>query len=140
MRLVLAFITLNAVLVFVPSAGAQGEVDTEKALKVDTYCKENPDKVRLLDEDTLERCRGGQSFVIHGRDGDISIKPGQTRYFCIPEDDSNADKAEWIRSGGWYWHCGGSEERSRMAGSKYIKAVRYDDGSVRFFKVAIDSI
>ncbi len=133
MRLGILSIAVFALLGSSQIIGAE-DVDTEKALKVDTYCKENADKVRPLDDDTGDRCRGGQLVTIDGRDGKITLKPGQTRYFAIP------DKDDYNRDGGWYWWCSGSKERSRLKGARYIKVDRQDDGFMKWTKIAIDPI
>ena len=133
MRLSIAIAMLFAILGFGPLVQAQ-DVDSDAALKVDKYCKEHADKVRPLDDDTGDRCRGGQLVTIEGRDGKISLKPGQTRYFAIP------DKDDYNRDGGWYWWCSGSKEKSRLKGARYIKVDRQDDGFMKWTKIAIDPV
>jgi hypothetical protein len=116
------------------SRAEDDKVDTSVALKVDKYCKDNPVKVRVLDDDTGDRCRGGQLVTIEGRDGKITLKPGQTRYFALP------DKDDYNRSGGWYWYCSGTRGKSRLKGARYIKVIREADGFMRWYKIAIDPI
>jgi hypothetical protein len=55
-------------------------------------------------------------------DGDVVVKPGETKYF-----KRNKDIDDYTRSGGYYWKCCNSAERSRIRGSTYIKVVRKED-------------
>lgn len=54
-------------------------------------------------------------------DGDVVVRPGETKYFKIRKSD------DYTRSGGYYWKCCTSDERSRIKGSTYIKVVRKAD-------------
>lgn len=94
----------------------------------------NRDQRQFTTEATGDRCRDGQLVTIEGRDGKITLRPGQTRYFAVPaNDDGN-------RSEGWYWWCSGDKNRSRMRGAAYIKVDRAEDGFMRWHKIAIDAI
>lgn len=67
-------------------------------------------------------------------DGNVELLPGQTRYFRIKKFDS------YTKSGGWYWKCGNTEERSCITyGSErgiVVKAVRSGRGVVDWYSVA----
>ncbi len=54
-------------------------------------------------------------------DGDVVVMPGETKYFKIDKKD------DYTRSGGYYWRCCDSPERSRIKGATYIKVVRNAD-------------
>lgn len=54
-------------------------------------------------------------------DGEVVVKPGETKYFKIRKSD------DYTRSGGYYWKCCNSAERSRIKGATYIKVVRKED-------------
>lgn len=51
--------------------------------------------------------------------GIVTVLPGETKLFKI---DMKRD--EYTRSGGWYWWCGNSTERSKVAGAKLIQVTR----------------
>jgi len=65
-------------------------------------------------------------------DGDVVVKPGETKYFEINKTD------DFTRDGGFQWKCCGSSERSRIKGATYIKVVRKEDtGAFEEFWVEI---
>src|SRR5262245_26117179 len=65
-------------------------------------------------------------------DGNVILKPGEEKYFRIKQDD------DYTRSGGWYWKCGNSLEKSRIRGATHIKAVRSDRGVTDWYAVTIE--
>jgi hypothetical protein len=54
-------------------------------------------------------------------DGDVVVRPGETKYFKIDRID------DYTSSGGYYWICCKTKERSRIQGAVYIKVVRKAD-------------
>jgi hypothetical protein len=92
--------------------------------------------IRVL-EHTRDACdRGSDIMVTSTIDGSVIIRPGETRYFQIKELDS------YTFGGGWYWQCEEAfylyqkEERSRIKGARYIKAVRNaDTGAIDWYSV-----
>jgi hypothetical protein len=54
-------------------------------------------------------------------DGNVEVRPGETKYFKIDK------RNDYTKSGGYYWKCCNSLERSRIRGATYIKVVRRAD-------------
>ncbi len=54
-------------------------------------------------------------------DGNVVVKPGETKYFKINKTD------DYTRDGGFRWNCCNTGEKSRIKGSTYIKIVRKAD-------------
>lgn len=134
MRLVIVAVASLCVTGLAPSSLKAEDTDSTKALQVDSICKANPGNVRVENDNTSDKCRGGQIITIDGRDGKITLKPGETRYFAIPQKD------DYNRDGGWYWWCSGSKEEASLTGAKYIKAERNSDGEVTWRKISVDPI
>lgn len=77
----------------------------------------------ITKEKTTDACDKSNDVVFTSTtDGDVVVKPGETKYFKIDKD-----KDEYTRSGGYYWKCGNSPERSRIKGATYIKVIRKAD-------------
>lgn len=69
-------------------------------------------------------------------DGNVVVRPGETKYFKI-----HKDMDDYTRSGGYYWKCCNTAERSRISGATYIKVVRKaDTGAFDQYWVEIELI
>jgi hypothetical protein len=55
-------------------------------------------------------------------DGNVVVRPGETKYFR-----RNKDIDDYTRSGGYYWKCCNTDERSRIRDSTFIMVVRKED-------------
>lgn len=76
----------------------------------------------VVKEETRDACdRNCDVTFTSTTDGDVVVRPGETKYFKIDKRD------DYTRSGGYYWKCCGTGERSRIKGATYIKVVRRTD-------------
>lgn len=92
------------------------------------------DHIRILNH-TRDSCDKDDFITITSTtDGDVELLPGLTRYFRIKKFDS------YTKSGGWYWKCGNTEEKSciKWASERgiFIKAVRTGSGVVDWYSVS----
>lgn len=75
-------------------------------------------------ERTRDACdRSNDITITSALGGNVVVRKSETRLFEI---DRNKD--DYTRSGGWYWKCGESLERSRIRGARYIKVIRNERG------------
>jgi hypothetical protein len=90
-------------------------------------------KLRVMEQTTDACDKNCPVTFTSTTDGDVVVQPGETKYFKIkPIDD-------YTRGGGYYWKCCGSQERSRMKGSVYIKVMRRaNTGAFDQYWVTID--
>lgn len=96
------------------------------------FKKLKPDQIKVKDH-TRDACDKADDITVTSTtDGNVVIKPGDTKYFKIKKDD------DYTRSGGFYFKCGGTGERARLKGATYIKAVRLDSGPVDWYRVEIE--
>ena len=102
-------------------------------------------KFKKLGEDNIEvfnhtrdACdRENDITITSTTDGDVTLLPGQTKYFQIKKFDG------YTKSGGWYWKCGNTPEQSRLGGASgkvvdkpvVIKAIRKLNGVVDWYSV-----
>jgi hypothetical protein len=86
-----------------------------------------------IGERTRDACdRANNITITSTTDGDVILKPGEEKYFQIKKTD------DYTMSGGWYWKCGNSLERSRIKGATHIKAVRSERGVTDWYVVTIE--
>lgn len=127
---ILKNILLSTALLAIHSPAIADTVD-ERFKKLD------PNKISI-DEQTSDSCRfeGAKVqrvLITSTTDGEIELKPGETKYFRIKKI------GDWTRSGGWYFKCEGSDEQARMKGAEYVKAVRSaETGEVTWYRVTPD--
>lgn len=57
--------------------------------------------------------------VMYTVDGDVTVKPNETKYFEI---DANHD--DYTKSGGWYWRCDKKVEKTRINGASLVRVIR----------------
>jgi len=81
---------------------------------------------------TTDACDKNNDLKFETAYGDLIVKAGETKYFKVRKDD------DYGRSGGYKWHCAGSNDKSRLDGALYIKVVRKaDTGAFQQFKIDI---
>ena len=87
-------------------------------------------------EHTADSCLKSCDVVFTSTtDGLVVVRAGESRYFRI---DKQRD--EYTASGGYYWTCCGSPERSRITGATYIKVTRNEEtGMMDQYRVEIVS-
>jgi hypothetical protein len=111
-----------AVLSFTAPQAAAQTVDEE-------FKQLGEDAIEIIDH-TRDACdKDDLVRITSTTDGSVTLRPGQVRYFRIRDID------DYTRSGGWYWRCGGSEERARIKGANYIKSIRKANGVIDWYKV-----
>jgi hypothetical protein len=92
------------------------------------------DNMEIL-EHTRDACDQEDDITITSTtDGDVSLLPGQTKYFDVKRFDS------FTKSGGWYWKCGNTPEKSRLPikhNRTFVKAIRKKNGVVDWYTVGI---
>ncbi len=115
MTLFTKFLLSATLVAAVTSSSARAETVDEKIKKA-----EASDLIKIVTQDhTRDACdRGNNITITSTTDGDVVLKPGETKYFMIDKD-----KGDYERSGGWKWNCGATPERARIKGATYIKAV-----------------
>jgi hypothetical protein len=87
------------------------------------------DSIDIIDH-TRESCdKGDNVTVMSTTDGGVILKPKRTKYFRIDDSDN------YTKSGGWYWKCGNTPERSRISGANVIKAIRKANGVIDWYSV-----
>lgn len=88
--------------------------------------------IEKIGEHTRDSCDRANDLVITSTtDGDVVLRPGDTKYFRIRDQDA------YTRSGGWYWKCGNALEKARIKGATLIKAVRSERGVTDWYSVTI---
>lgn len=102
------------------------------ALTVDEEFKAaGPDSYTVGDH-TRDACDSDDDVSIKSTDGSITLFPRKTIYFTPKEFDS------YTRSGGWYWKCGISSEKSRFdwwGYGKYVMAIRKSNGVIDWYQI-----
>lgn len=82
------------------------------------------DEIEVL-EHTRDACDKSHTVRISCSDGNITLKPNETRYFKTRRKD-----------GSWMWTCVSDVlERARISGAVYIKAVRKANGVIDWYQV-----
>ena len=103
-------------------------------MTVDQQFKQLGEDNIVIEAHTRDSCDADDLITINSTtDGDVELLPGRTRYFRIRRFDS------YTKSGGWYWKCGNTPEKSRIKlasiNNKVIKAVRAEGGVVDWYRV-----
>ena len=81
-------------------------------------------EIEVLDH-TRDACDKSHIVRIFCTDGNVVLKPKETRYFKTRRTD-----------GSWNWTCVSTVlERARISGAVYIKAVRKANGVIDWYKV-----
>lgn len=81
----------------------------------------------IINDHTRDACDSSQLVKVEARDGVVGLKPGETRFFANAHPDKK-----------WRWWCGGSGEKARIEGARYVMAVRKANGVIDWYSVNID--
>jgi hypothetical protein len=104
-----------------------------RAETIDERFKKLGENKLEVGDHTRDACdRANVVTITSTTDGDIQLRPGETKYFEIDKK-----KDGYTQSGGWYWKCGNSEEKARIRGATYIKAVRKENGVIDWYSVTL---
>lgn len=88
------------------------------------FKKLGKNEIEVLDH-TRDACDKSHIVRILSTDGNVLLKPKETRYFKTANKD-----------GSWNWICVSNvRERARISGAIFIKAVRKANGVIDWYKV-----
>jgi hypothetical protein len=78
-----------------------------------------------------DSCEKNNAVIFRVTGGDLTVLPGETKYFHVPSRDG------FGISGGFYWICGKKNKQTKIEGASYIRVNRNaETGIIRIDRIA----